>query len=219
MRSISQLAILACCLMKDESAERERLAEAEARRAEARRMELAEMRAAVAARLSMAEEADAYDDELDTASNAVVDLVHAGRLDEAEQAARDLLVQYPEVHDGYDRLGMVYQARGENQKAADSYRKSSNPAARRPWGQAEPPDGSSTFNNGRGAIAANPNRGAIDRRSRCQLSISASALRWLVCHRHGSPKHFEFRESGHRISVTLPAWISSSKATRWGCCW
>jgi tetratricopeptide (TPR) repeat protein len=90
---------------------------------EARRLELAEMRAAVAARLSMAEEADAYDDELDTASNAVVDLVHAGRLDEAEQAARDLLVQYPEVHDGYDRLGMVYQARGENQKAADSYRK------------------------------------------------------------------------------------------------
>jgi tetratricopeptide (TPR) repeat protein len=112
-----------CCLTKDEAAERERLAEAETRRAEARRLELAEMRAAVAARLSMAEEADAYDDELDTASNAVVDLVHAGRLDEAEQAARDLLVQYPEVHDGYDRLGMVYQARGENQKAADSYRK------------------------------------------------------------------------------------------------
>jgi tetratricopeptide (TPR) repeat protein len=112
-----------CCLTKDEAAERKRLAEAEARRAEARRLELAEMRAAVAARLSMAEEADAYDDELDTASNAVVDLVHAGRLDEAERAARDLLVQYPEAHDGYDRLGMVYQARGENQKAADSYRK------------------------------------------------------------------------------------------------
>ena len=115
-----------CCLTKDEAAERERLAEAAARRAEwaeARRLELAEMRAAVAARLSMAEEADAYDDELDTASNAVVDLVHAGRLDEAEQAARDLLIQYPEVHDGYDRLGMVYQARGENKKAADSYRK------------------------------------------------------------------------------------------------
>jgi hypothetical protein len=27
------------------------------------------------------------------------------------------------VHDGYDRLGMVYEARGDNQKAADCYRK------------------------------------------------------------------------------------------------
>lgn len=50
-------------------------------------------------------------------------LVRSGRLDEAEQAARDLLVRFPEVHDGYDRLGMVYEARGEIQKAADSYRK------------------------------------------------------------------------------------------------
>lgn len=61
-------------------------------------------------------------DELTNASNAVVDLVHAGKLDEAEIAARDLLVRFPEVHDGYDRLGMVYEARGENKKAADCYR-------------------------------------------------------------------------------------------------
>ena len=27
------------------------------------------------------------------------------------------------MHDGYDRLGMVYEARGDNQKAADCYRK------------------------------------------------------------------------------------------------
>jgi hypothetical protein len=43
--------------------------------------------------------------------------------DEAERAARDLLVRYPEVHDGYDRLGMVYQAGGDNKQAADCYRK------------------------------------------------------------------------------------------------
>jgi hypothetical protein len=42
---------------------------------------------------------------------------------EAEQAARDLLVRFPEVHDGYDRLGMVHEARGENRQAADCYRK------------------------------------------------------------------------------------------------
>ena len=58
---------------------------------------------------------------LDAASNAVVDLVHVGRLDEAEQAARALLVRYPEVHDGYDRLGMVHEARGQFRQAADCY--------------------------------------------------------------------------------------------------
>ena len=60
---------------------------------------------------------------LDAASNAVVDLVHAGRLEEAERAARELLERFPEVHDGHDRLGMVYQARGQLREAADCYRK------------------------------------------------------------------------------------------------
>lgn len=59
---------------------------------------------------------------LDRASNAVVNMINAGQLDQAEHAARQLLVDYPEVHDGYDRLGMVYQARGMNKEAADYYR-------------------------------------------------------------------------------------------------
>jgi tetratricopeptide (TPR) repeat protein len=59
---------------------------------------------------------------LDQASNAVIDLLDAGRLDDAEQAARELLAHYPEVHDGYDRLGMVYEARGRPREAADCYR-------------------------------------------------------------------------------------------------
>ena len=62
-------------------------------------------------------------DELDEASNSVVDLIHAGKLDEAEQAARDLLVRYPEVPDGHDRLAMVYEARGQKREAADCYRR------------------------------------------------------------------------------------------------
>jgi len=61
-------------------------------------------------------------DELTTASNAIVDMVHDGKLDEAELAARDFLVRFPEVHDGYDRLGMVYEARGDNKQAAQYYR-------------------------------------------------------------------------------------------------
>jgi len=113
-----------CCLAKEEAVEREQLAKAEARRAEsaaAHRLQLGEVRAAIAARLSGAEDAD--DDELTLASNAAAGLVRAGKLDEAEQAARDLLVLFPDVHDGYDRLGMVYEARGENRQAAECYRK------------------------------------------------------------------------------------------------
>jgi tetratricopeptide (TPR) repeat protein len=63
------------------------------------------------------------DEDLDEASNAVVDLIHAGKLDEAEVAANDLLVRFPEVHDGYDRLGMVAEARGDKKLAASHYRK------------------------------------------------------------------------------------------------
>ena len=116
----------ACCLTKDEAAERDGLAEAQARResqAEAHREELRQMRAEVVARLQMAEAADVYDDELDVASNAVVHLVKAGKLDEAETAAHDLLVRFPEVHDGWDRLGMVHEKRGENSQAAACYRR------------------------------------------------------------------------------------------------
>jgi hypothetical protein len=65
---------------------------------------------------------DDESDELTTASNAIVDMVHDGKLDEAEHAARDFLVRFPEVHDGYDRLRMVYEARGDHKQAANYYR-------------------------------------------------------------------------------------------------
>jgi len=50
--------------------------------------------------------------QLTESSNAVIKLVRAGQLDEAELAANELLVRFPEVHDGYARLGMVGEARG-----------------------------------------------------------------------------------------------------------
>ena len=62
-------------------------------------------------------------DELTETSNAVVDLVRAGKLDEAEKAAHDLLARFPDVHDGYDRLGMVCEARGDHRQAAEHYRR------------------------------------------------------------------------------------------------
>jgi len=109
-----------CCLAKDEEAERTRAAAAAAA-APSRR--IPDVAGEIAARLAAAYGLDDTEDELTTASNAAVDLIHAGKLDEAEQAARDLLERFPNVHDGWDRLGMVHEARGDTQKAADCYRK------------------------------------------------------------------------------------------------
>jgi tetratricopeptide (TPR) repeat protein len=85
---------------------------------------LAEDAARASARLGVqATDAATWDDDdLEAASNAVVDLIHAGRLDEAEAAARELLARYPEVFDGLERLGRVYEARGDHKQAADYYR-------------------------------------------------------------------------------------------------
>ena len=113
----------ACCLTRDEAAEREELAKAQAgrdERAAEKRQSLREVREAMLAKLSGSEEPE---DDLDAASNAVLALIGAGKLDEAEAAARDLLVRYPQVPDGWDRLGMVHEARGKNLEAADCYRK------------------------------------------------------------------------------------------------
>jgi len=68
--------------------------------------------------------ADAWEDDgLTEASNAVVDLANAGKLDEAEAAAHALLVDFPDVVDGLERLGMVHEKRGNNKTSADYYRK------------------------------------------------------------------------------------------------
>jgi len=113
-----------CCQEKDEAAERAARAAVEAAKPPkpARHPGLDLFR----------DEIDEESDELTTASNAIVDMVHAGKLDEAEQAARDFLVRFPEVHDGYDRLGMVYEARGDHKQAAHYYRRSSTSSALTP---------------------------------------------------------------------------------------
>ena len=110
-----------CCLKKDEAAEHEALAaisQATQERGGSRPRFVDLVK--IVDRLAAQYEDDV---ELTNASNAAVDLVRAGKLDEAEQAARELLVRFPDVHDGYDRLGMVYEARGDNKQAADYYRK------------------------------------------------------------------------------------------------
>jgi tetratricopeptide (TPR) repeat protein len=95
------------------------------------REEAAAARAVTCAReaapdLATSVEIVAEDDGLDEASNRPIDLIDAGRLDEAEQAAYDLLQRYPQVHDGLERLAMVYAARGDRVRAAEYYRKAAD---------------------------------------------------------------------------------------------
>jgi|HubBroStandDraft_4_1064222.scaffolds.fasta_scaffold254198_2 tetratricopeptide (TPR) repeat protein len=103
-----------CCMASDETA--------------ARAARPAQPAAAAPRRPSLASYLQQHDelDELTEASNAVVDMVQAGHLDAAEQAAHELLARFPDVHDGYDRLGMVCEARGDRRQAADYYRKAIN---------------------------------------------------------------------------------------------
>jgi Tfp pilus assembly protein PilF len=61
-------------------------------------------------------------DRLDDAANAVFALIDARKFDAAEQAAHDVLARFPSVHDGYECLGRLYQAKGDNRQAADYYR-------------------------------------------------------------------------------------------------
>ena len=115
-----------CCLSKDEAAEHERGAEVLVRnesQAAERRLDIQRLKAEIAARLGTADEDDVFGDELDVASNAVIDLIKVGKLDEAEAAARALQARYPEVHDGWDRLGMVHEARGNAREAAICYQR------------------------------------------------------------------------------------------------
>jgi hypothetical protein len=114
-----------CCLSKDEATKREGHAEAQARHgrpAADHRLPIDQLNAALAAILADAAGHDEEGDTLMEGSNTVLDLVRAGKLDEAEAATRAVLTRYPDMHDDWDRLGMVYEARAENAQAADCYR-------------------------------------------------------------------------------------------------
>jgi tetratricopeptide (TPR) repeat protein len=75
---------------------------------------------------------DDCSDELANASNAALALIDAGKLDEAEQAAHELLKRFPGAHDGYARLGLVYEVRGAHRQAIDYYQKVIAFARKRP---------------------------------------------------------------------------------------
>jgi hypothetical protein len=59
---------------------------------------------------------------LDHLSNGTLDLINAGRLDEAERMCQQLLVEFPHVFDGHMRLGQLHRRRGDHRKAAEHLR-------------------------------------------------------------------------------------------------
>ena len=63
------------------------------------------------------------EDNLEEDSNRIIDLIGEGRLDEAEAGAKKLMIDYPEVHDGLERLAMVYEKRGDFKKSVEMYQK------------------------------------------------------------------------------------------------
>jgi len=108
----------ACCLPRDEAAERDRLAAEQAgreARAEAGRLELRKERDAIAASFA--------DDDLEETVDAALRFIDEGRLEEIETAARHLIERYPDIPDGWEFLGHVHDKRGENQDAVACYRR------------------------------------------------------------------------------------------------
>ena len=63
------------------------------------------------------------EDKLTYESNRVVDLIDEGLLDEAEACAHKLLLDFPYVHDGFERLATVYEKRCDLSSAIEMYQR------------------------------------------------------------------------------------------------
>ena len=66
---------------------------------------------------------DDDDDDLDELSNSVVDLLKAGRINDAETACLELRRRHPAQIDWLERTAMVHEARGDKKTAAEYCRK------------------------------------------------------------------------------------------------
>jgi|SRR5580658_5583595 tetratricopeptide (TPR) repeat protein len=98
-----------CCMARDEAVAREEFAAAAASQAAAAQHD--------------PHLCDDCNEQLDVAANAALALIDAGTYDEAERAAHDVLARFPAVHDGYECLGRLHQAKGDHHRAAECYRK------------------------------------------------------------------------------------------------
>lgn len=61
--------------------------------------------------------------DFDNLSNSVIDLCEKGRFDEADIVCQQIRDEYPEMVDGLDRQALVYERRGDKEKAIEYYTK------------------------------------------------------------------------------------------------
>jgi rubredoxin len=62
-------------------------------------------------------------DELEEMSNRALDLIEAADFEEAERVCQELGARFPDCVDGTERLGQLYEARGDGKAAAAQYRR------------------------------------------------------------------------------------------------
>ena len=60
---------------------------------------------------------------LDKLSNNSIKLISKGQLNEAESIAKKIMKQFPEMHDGFERMGMIYEERKNYAQAEIYYQK------------------------------------------------------------------------------------------------
>lgn len=60
---------------------------------------------------------------LDEWSNNSLNLIKEGKLEEAEIITKKLLQDFPELHDGWERMAMIYEVRKDYIKAEECYMK------------------------------------------------------------------------------------------------
>jgi tetratricopeptide (TPR) repeat protein len=66
------------------------------------------------------------DDPLIVLSNGAIDLIRAGKLEQAEMAARRLLAEFPNEPDGHERLGQIAEKRQRPADAVEHYRRAAD---------------------------------------------------------------------------------------------
>ena len=109
-----------CCLAKDEEAERQA-------------RETAGVEGATGTCLCPDCEQEVFDLSADA-----MDLIEAGRIDEAEPICRELCERFPELVEGPELLAGVYEDRGDRLGAAALYRRAAEVALIAPAGWIEP---------------------------------------------------------------------------------
>jgi predicted Zn-dependent protease len=81
--------------------------------------------------------ADELEDELNARADVVLRELLAGRVDEAEVLCRAFINDFPEEAEGLDLLSMIFEERGQRERALELLKQASDIAHARPYYDAE----------------------------------------------------------------------------------